>query len=240
MQTISKTVKQEDPADNAAASTDPIKELKDLVYYGKEEVVLAADVSHRLLSLAKISPDDPPPLLGCTLAPAKAQIPPIALISAAELVLSWKLEQLKTAAEFLSAQHSSMSTTLEQENLFYGDFCMRLFSHNWFLQKQGAGKGLFVDYSYTNAGSSFHEIGLAELVRDGEASARLVLPHSRRRRVSLQRIPVDGTRGIGSAKQPPVTTDKTLDDPVIQQLRDAQATIFENELFSVVCRSLLA
>jgi hypothetical protein len=215
----------------STALVDPIKDLKDHIYYAKEELVLSSDVLHRLLLLDQAT-TEAPPLVGCTFAPAKPGSTPTTLISNAELALSWKLTQLESATKYLSSQHELLSDTLEQEYLFYSDFCTRLFSNNWFIQKHAVGKGLFVDYSHVNAGSRFQEIGVADIVRDGKV-ARLVLNHAKGKRLSI-RYYLPGAVIERDQLSVLKRRKKMSDDLVIQQLENAQETIFENELFDLV------
>jgi hypothetical protein len=188
-------------------------------------------VLHRLLLLDQATAEAPP-LIGCTFAPAKPGSLPTSLIYNAELAMSWKLSQLESATNYLTSQHALLLENLELEKQFYSNFCMRLFSHNWFIQKHALGKGLFIDYSHVNAGSRFQEIGVADIVRDGK-SARLALNHVKRMKLSIRyyspgsTIERDRTSCLERRKFP-------SDDPVIQQLENARETIFENELFDLV------
>jgi hypothetical protein len=217
--------------EESTALLDPIKDLKDHIYYAKEELVLSSDVLHRLLLLDQATTETPP-LVGCTFAPAKPGSNPTSLISNSELAMSWKLTQLESATKYLTSQYELLSETLEQEKLFYSEFCALLFANNWFLQRHAMGKGLFVDYSHVNVGSRFQEIGMADVVRDGK-NARFVLNHAMGKRLSI-RYYQPGARNERDQQSWLKRRKKLSGNVIIQQLESARETIFENELFGLV------
>lgn len=159
------------------AITDPVKQLKDLIYFAKEEMVLASDVLSRLIR------DDEQ--VGCTPTPAKPGKSDFAIIKDSELTLASKIEHLKQCSVYLKSRHDSLSETLALEDEFYSDFCLFLFKNNWFLQKRIHDQSLYLDYSFTHSGSTFNEIGQAEI-----QGVDIFLPHTRKSRLVFKTSPV--------------------------------------------------
>ncbi|KAJ3377110.1 hypothetical protein HDU92_008607 [Lobulomyces angularis] len=117
-------------------------------------------------------------------------------------------------------------------------------------------KKLILDYSYKNAGSTFSENGIAEIIRDISGNleevevdsklqenkkTNLFLPHTRNKRVTIQKF---GNFDMELSRDEGLFWDIwekecKKSSPVLRQLSLAQSVIYELELFEMIQREAI-
>ncbi|KAI8371699.1 subunit 17 of mediator complex-domain-containing protein [Radiomyces spectabilis] len=184
-----------------------------------------------------------------------------AQLEAAQLTLGLKRKQQKTAAEFLKTRAAALRTLVDKEHAFWEE-AMNLRGNNWLMQASGTGSSSFlIQYGFSDVGSEFKETSVGEMARmddddtNGDASSdvRLTLPHNVPQKTSVK-IHHDPSNGFGLyypqtdsdrmyEPTPAMQNNKDLQvfhlhtasgTDVQRQLQDAQATVFDAELFAEI------
>ncbi|KAJ3027290.1 UNVERIFIED_CONTAM: hypothetical protein HDU68_004077 [Siphonaria sp. JEL0065] len=156
--------------------------LKDRIYYAREEIGCAIDI------LTKLEGARPQPL---QLVPGQLQTQqtPVIKITAAakppaptipkqidqlKATLSAKKTHLSQIAMSFDKASSRLASTLTNETKFYGKVAIdELRQHNWILhsKEERSGRGIYVDYGLTKAGSTSTEICEAYFTWSSTSSA---------------------------------------------------------------------
>ncbi|KAJ3219228.1 hypothetical protein HK099_004773 [Clydaea vesicula] len=231
---------------NNKALKPPIINMKDLIYMAREELILSSDVLNRLIQGENIL---------VTLANAKPEQTDISKINNSKLILNSKIQHLLDSQKFFIEAQSRLKNSLKIENDFYSNYCLHLFNNNWFIQGL-PDKKLILDYSYKNAGSTFSENGIAEIIRDISGNleevevdsklqenkkTNLFLPHTRNKRVTIQKF---GNFDMELSRDEGLFWDIwekecKKSSPVLRQLSLAQSVIYELELFEMIQREAI-
>ncbi|KAJ8330379.1 hypothetical protein QVD99_007720 [Batrachochytrium dendrobatidis] len=155
-----------------SANTQPILEqVKDRIFYAREEVQLALDVTLRLIAARQRQPENPSAVenqLRISNIGRKPSAAPMSRIRDLQYLLSSKAMCLRDASNALSRRAQQLSELVEQEQRFYGQHALALRHHNWPLQPRLGdlvAAILYVDYGFRKAGSRFTGIAEADVLR---------------------------------------------------------------------------
>ncbi|ORX96335.1 hypothetical protein K493DRAFT_314575 [Basidiobolus meristosporus CBS 931.73] len=234
--------------------------LHSRLWHAQSEIAVALDVVHVLLSAtrpaASLTPN-PLPLQPNTLSYTYINKPRPTVrtqLENAKLHMGAKQKQLKNASSILLRGATTLENVLKEEHKFW-DEALSLRQRNWIIQTQGnskmgtAGKTFYIKYGFDDAGSQFHEPGVAEIVRDfstGDITntrTKIALPHKVKRdlRVRFVNKAVNGSHeGDGDdiwSITPTLTpdTEDALSD-IYNELTLAQSTIFDSELYQQISK----
>ncbi|KAI9197518.1 subunit 17 of mediator complex-domain-containing protein [Polychytrium aggregatum] len=265
------TADKKDQPDQPPVPVHPLEPMKHRIFLAKEETKLMHDIVSRLLintpAASKYS-DLPPPAqahLKLGLVPRKLETPIYKQIDDLQYALAAKKEHLHDTAKRLSDSSVRILKALTRENQFYGETALRLRQNSWILQARGeyGGRLLFIDYGFSNAGSTYYEIGEADILRDirtshGESQdtsvqdVTVVMPHTIDKRLTIHWQ--HSLRKEASTAPPFVSRDmSSMDDDDIgdeagspcttcpdewihQKLLTGRNSIFEAELFHLLSR----
>ncbi|CAO3594590.1 unnamed protein product [Absidia cylindrospora] len=164
--------------------------------------------------------------------------------------------QQKTVANYLKKSAASLKKLVDYEKSFW-DEAVHLRSNHWLMQSSSntstGETGLSINYGFKDAGSPFTEISIGEMVRSYQGDkenvnrqVQLSLPHNLAKKVhvtikqnqmDLLNSQSESILGLEAGEETndgdryPSTHETEIDTPQ-QQLADAQATVYDAELFS--------
>ncbi|KAJ1332528.1 hypothetical protein BSLG_008830 [Batrachochytrium salamandrivorans] len=159
------------------SNTQPILEqVKERVFYAREEIQLALDVTSRLIAARKRMPENPLAIenqLRISNINRKTATTPMGRIRDLQYLQSSKAICLRNSSSALARHSKQLAAMVEREQQFYGKHALALRHHNWPLHPRlgaMAGAILYVDYGFRKAGSYFAEIAEADILRTTKTS----------------------------------------------------------------------
>ncbi|KAJ1942418.1 hypothetical protein FBU59_003204, partial [Linderina macrospora] len=213
----------------ALGSASAIKKKHDDVHVSRSSAANAAAAA-----ASAAAPDHPLPLpvgaLGTTRTD-KVRLAEQQKVDRIKFVLGAKQQQLREAADILAESAQRLQSVASSENRFWrGAFAMR--RRNWTVMQRNRkvfGDRFFVRYGYSDAGSTFPEDGVAELIREDVGAedtddVPLAIPKQDCRRLAVR---------LTSAKQPNTYVGNGLVEAkdAHMQLRNARMVMFDRELY---------
>ncbi|KAL0076399.1 subunit 17 of mediator complex-domain-containing protein [Phycomyces blakesleeanus] len=224
------------------------------LFHAKSEIDVALDVINILATQSRpgAAVKDlvlPPGSLTATYV-SKPKTTLKAQLEAVQLTLGLKRKQQKTASAYLKASASNLRKLVENENSFWEE-ALDLRRNHWLMQANssppipgmtGTGPTYLVQYGFTDVGSDFNESSLGDLDRastaeseEGSAKMALSLPHSEPKKivvhVSQRQMGSLGLNFDVFSEAGPFNFHSPSNQ-IQKQLLDAQATIFDAELFA--------
>ncbi|KAI8060026.1 subunit 17 of mediator complex-domain-containing protein [Gongronella butleri] len=175
---------------------------------------------------------------------AKPRTTDKAVLEQAQLTLGAKRKQQQAASQFLHNAASKLEHLVDEEQAFW-DQAIKVRRNHWLMQAStitSTGEsGFLVRYGFTDVGSDFGEVSYGEMLRSDRgdrAPVQLTLPHNipKAIRVSVHPHHVDSADQTNDDDQHvPKSTFRAYtdqDDDTQQRLLDAQATVYDSELFT--------
>ncbi|KAI8919591.1 Pre protein translocase subunit Sec66-domain-containing protein, partial [Entophlyctis helioformis] len=240
-----------------------LDQIKERVFYAREEIQLALDITTRLIAARVRKPQDPQAIENQLRISriARRQAPkPFSRIKDIQHLISSKLLCLRDASSVLARHAASLQRIVEQEQQFYGQQAFILRHYNWPLHPRlGVVHGaiLYVDYGFSKAGSKFHEIAEADVVRhapeaptpvgqSNSDSITIVAVHKKALLLRISLEPPDASIAAGPCAQhlisyvpyalqgTSISCTHTSSDAFTPHLASGRLAVFEAELFDSV------
>ena len=216
-----------------------LDEIKELIYFAREEVAVCLDVVNRLIATSTLGEKlgDHTDILRYEEYPE--QYRPYASSVGITEACQMKMEDMTYFCDTIQAAHEKLKALVDIETSFYKTEAIQLRAKNWFVQEklQGPFRGeLFINYGYRHDGSVFNESTEAFIWRNVIGSSNDIQLLSSHRSYCYTFIQI--FRGTNFSCKFPIEIEN--DNPLLKILLNSRRNCYEKELFHKIMENVMA